>query len=91
MSNISPPLPSEPPAWEPIHNRTPDNQDSDGPAWVCHRCTFDNHPLMNKCEQCDMPKVQQNNNQGTNNIRPSNTNPDNVLRNLRSRFYVERR
>lgn len=59
-SNNPPPLPSEPPAWERIYDRD-EPQDCDGPAWVCHRCTFDNHPLMNKCEQCDMPKVNQNN------------------------------
>ncbi|RVE48044.1 hypothetical protein evm_007356 [Chilo suppressalis] len=24
--------------------------------WQCHMCTFRNHPLLNKCEQCEMPR-----------------------------------
>lgn len=23
--------------------------------WSCYMCTFQNHPLLNKCEQCEMP------------------------------------
>lgn len=23
--------------------------------WFCNMCTFQNHPLLNKCEQCEMP------------------------------------
>ncbi|KAI8439682.1 hypothetical protein MSG28_013376 [Choristoneura fumiferana] len=26
-------------------------------SWQCHMCTFRNHPLLDKCEQCDMPRV----------------------------------
>lgn len=29
----------------------------EGPQWKCHMCTFQNHPLLNKCEQCDMPRI----------------------------------
>lgn len=29
----------------------------DEPRWPCHICTFRNHPLMNKCEQCEMPRI----------------------------------
>ncbi|XP_015120790.1 TGF-beta-activated kinase 1 and MAP3K7-binding protein 3 isoform X2 [Diachasma alloeum] len=57
-----PPLPAIPPAWEPqsprIHPSNHDRDDRDGPSWVCRMCTFDNHPLMDKCEQCDMPKFR---------------------------------
>lgn len=33
-----------------------------GPAappatWQCHLCTFRNHPLLDKCEECDMPRI----------------------------------
>ncbi|XP_045475929.1 TGF-beta-activated kinase 1 and MAP3K7-binding protein 2 isoform X2 [Harmonia axyridis] len=31
-------------------------QDHDGPKWSCDVCTFHNHPQLNKCEQCDMPR-----------------------------------
>lgn len=50
---IPPPLPSRPPAWAPVGDR----EERDGPSWVCRMCTFDNHPLMDKCEQCDMPRL----------------------------------
>lgn len=26
-----------------------------GQPWTCNMCTFQNHPLLNKCEQCEMP------------------------------------
>jgi hypothetical protein len=26
-------------------------------SWQCELCTFSNHPLMNKCEQCEMPRL----------------------------------
>lgn len=29
----------------------------DGPNWTCHVCTFRNHPLLDKCEQCEMPRI----------------------------------
>lgn len=30
-------------------------QQEGGHPWTCNMCTFQNHPLLNKCEQCDMP------------------------------------
>lgn len=27
-------------------------------SWTCHMCTFHNHPDLNKCEQCEMPRMQ---------------------------------
>lgn len=29
----------------------------EGPRWNCHMCTFQNHPLLDKCEQCEMPRI----------------------------------
>ncbi|XP_072747921.1 uncharacterized protein Tab2 isoform X2 [Anoplolepis gracilipes] len=53
-----PPLPSQPPVWR---SEQPTIMESDNerdePSWVCTMCTFDNHPLMNKCEECDMPRL----------------------------------
>lgn len=28
-----------------------------GRMWCCNMCTFQNHPLLNKCEQCEMPSL----------------------------------
>ncbi|XP_077290343.1 uncharacterized protein LOC143914128 [Arctopsyche grandis] len=33
------------------------NQSDDADSWKCHVCTFRNHALLNKCEQCDMPRI----------------------------------
>ncbi|XP_026473384.1 TGF-beta-activated kinase 1 and MAP3K7-binding protein 2 isoform X2 [Ctenocephalides felis] len=30
---------------------------SEATPWTCHLCTFRNHPLLNKCEQCEMPCI----------------------------------
>lgn len=27
-------------------------------SWACQMCTFLNYPLLNQCEQCDMPRIQ---------------------------------
>ncbi|XP_015439261.1 PREDICTED: TGF-beta-activated kinase 1 and MAP3K7-binding protein 3 isoform X2 [Dufourea novaeangliae] len=60
-----PPLPSQPPAWQPdVTGNNVDREDRDGPSWVCRMCTFNNHPLMNKCEQCDMPRLLDHGNAG---------------------------
>ncbi|XP_047355317.1 TGF-beta-activated kinase 1 and MAP3K7-binding protein 3 isoform X1 [Vespa velutina] len=62
-----PPLPSQPPVWQPSTGNADVNdreEDRDGPSWVCRMCTFDNHPLMNKCEQCDMPRLLDHGNAG---------------------------
>ena len=34
-----------------------------GVRWQCSHCTFLNHPLMSRCESCDLPKI--NSRQGT--------------------------
>ena len=42
-----------------IHHDDEDESDSYldgmGQPWTCNMCTFQNHPLLNKCEQCEMP------------------------------------
>nr|3A9K_C Chain C, Mitogen-activated protein kinase kinase kinase 7-interacting protein 3 [Mus musculus] len=27
-----------------------------GAPWNCDSCTFLNHPALNRCEQCEMPR-----------------------------------
>lgn len=55
------PLPSQPPAWEPVPRRIAEprleDEEDDGPAWICVRCTFGNHPLMSICEECNLPRI----------------------------------
>ncbi|KAJ6649347.1 TGF-beta-activated kinase 1 and MAP3K7-binding protein 2 [Pseudolycoriella hygida] len=50
------PRPQRPP---PPHSQRSDNNDQtsneDGLPWTCYMCTFQNHPLLDKCEQCEMP------------------------------------
>ncbi|KAJ8981369.1 hypothetical protein NQ317_000236 [Molorchus minor] len=31
--------------------------DIEGPKWNCGVCTFLNHPDLDKCEQCEMPRI----------------------------------
>ncbi|XP_011701943.1 PREDICTED: TGF-beta-activated kinase 1 and MAP3K7-binding protein 3 [Wasmannia auropunctata] len=61
QSQPPPRLPSQPPAWRPEQSTTitsdNDREERDEPSWACTMCTFDNHPLMNKCEGCDMPRL----------------------------------
>ncbi|KAG5876376.1 hypothetical protein JTB14_032187 [Gonioctena quinquepunctata] len=33
------------------------NADIEGPKWNCGICTFLNHPILDKCEQCEMPRI----------------------------------
>lgn len=33
------------------------HSDFEGPKWNCDMCTFQNHPLLDKCEQCEMPRI----------------------------------
>ncbi|XP_051154689.1 TGF-beta-activated kinase 1 and MAP3K7-binding protein 2 isoform X2 [Leptopilina boulardi] len=60
---IPPPLPTEPPAWQVPINRAGNHhhhhhpEERDGPSWVCRMCTFKNHPLMKRCEQCDLLRI----------------------------------
>ncbi|XP_070800291.1 TGF-beta-activated kinase 1 and MAP3K7-binding protein 3 isoform X2 [Pituophis catenifer annectens] len=35
----------------------PRDEDFEGAPWNCDSCTFLNHPALNRCEQCEMPRV----------------------------------
>ncbi|XP_023290008.1 uncharacterized protein C6orf132 homolog isoform X2 [Orussus abietinus] len=55
---MPPPQLSRQPVWDPPPmGNAVDREDRDGPSWVCRLCTFDNHPLMNTCEQCNLPRI----------------------------------
>lgn len=30
---------------------------SEGPQWPCSECTFLNHPALDRCEECEMPRI----------------------------------
>ncbi|XP_043850369.1 TGF-beta-activated kinase 1 and MAP3K7-binding protein 3 isoform X2 [Dromiciops gliroides] len=34
----------------------PKDEDFEGAPWNCESCTFLNHPALNRCEQCEMPR-----------------------------------
>ncbi|CAN7989531.1 unnamed protein product [Ixodes hexagonus] len=34
-----------------------DEENQDGNRWKCSKCTFLNHPALDKCEVCEMPNV----------------------------------
>ncbi|KAF6390919.1 TGF-beta activated kinase 1 (MAP3K7) binding protein 3 [Rhinolophus ferrumequinum] len=34
----------------------PRDEDYEGAPWNCDSCTFLNHPALNRCEQCEMPR-----------------------------------
>lgn len=46
-----------PPRPPPPSSSNEDNRlsNEDGLPWTCNMCTFQNHPLLDKCEQCEMP------------------------------------
>ncbi|XP_044759317.1 TGF-beta-activated kinase 1 and MAP3K7-binding protein 2 isoform X2 [Coccinella septempunctata] len=50
------PLAGNDDSFEPQRRNNLFQQDQDGPKWNCDVCTFLNHPQLNKCEQCDMPR-----------------------------------
>lgn len=83
--NLQPPrLPSQPPAWRPEQPTTiandNDRDERDEPSWVCTMCTFDNHPLMNKCEECDMPRLlNRGGNAGISSRKPARELPSTSL------------
>lgn len=57
-------------------NSCNNNNYNEGPPWICNMCTFQNHPLLNKCEQCEMPQISSgtNNNSGNNNNNTASPN-----------------
>jgi hypothetical protein len=34
----------------------PRNNSDEGQGWVCQKCTVENHPALNYCEVCEMPR-----------------------------------
>ncbi|CAG9817660.1 unnamed protein product [Phaedon cochleariae] len=38
-------------------NAQAQSTDPEGPKWNCGLCTFLNHPVLDKCEQCEMPRI----------------------------------
>lgn len=61
--DVPPPLPPrittnhapQPPPPQPMVNSG--DSDIDGDQWNCSACTFLNHPALNKCECCEMPRM----------------------------------
>lgn len=49
--------PQEHPQQHQHHQGPVSFPDFEGPKWNCHMCTFQNHPLLDKCEQCEMPRI----------------------------------
>lgn len=58
----------------PEHPLLVEFQENEGPKWNCPMCTFLNHPDLDHCEQCDMPRILHGKS-------PSNPNILNVHRN----------
>lgn len=40
-----------------VTNSLPNLAEDEG-EWSCSMCTFLNYPLLNNCEQCEMPRIQ---------------------------------
>ena len=57
------PPPSHPPPRPPPPTvaRQPDKEEGDGENWACSACTFLNHPALDKCECCEMPRISAKN------------------------------
>lgn len=47
-------IPPPPPAQPPMGSG---DSDGDGEQWSCSACTLLNHPALNKCECCEMPRI----------------------------------
>ncbi|XP_048766752.2 mitogen-activated protein kinase kinase kinase 7-interacting protein 3 homolog isoform X2 [Ostrea edulis] len=60
-----PPIPPRTPITAPATALVPpapppqplQDSDGDGEPWNCSACTFLNHPALNKCECCEMPRM----------------------------------
>nr|WMZ41605.1 TAB2-1 protein [Altica viridicyanea] len=56
-------FPTPPPRFRQQYRRRTDYQpesvppDYEGPKWNCDLCTFLNHPILDKCEQCEFPRI----------------------------------
>ncbi|XP_067674203.1 TGF-beta-activated kinase 1 and MAP3K7-binding protein 2-like isoform X3 [Haliotis asinina] len=56
LSSVPPAPPTQPPAGS--------GDSEEGEQWSCSACTFLNHPALNKCECCEMPRA------ATGNVQP---------------------
>lgn len=50
----SPTMGYNPSDFHSVHSCNDTNNDNI--PWICSVCTFQNHPLLNKCEQCEQPR-----------------------------------
>nr|CAH7721365.1 unnamed protein product [Callosobruchus chinensis] len=62
--------------YRPPPGHAPPDFEEEGPKWNCAVCTFLNHPDLNLCEQCSMPRILH----GTTRVDPGTTFE--ALRNL---------
>ncbi|XP_063299401.1 TGF-beta-activated kinase 1 and MAP3K7-binding protein 2 [Pelobates fuscus] len=51
-----PPKPKDQRSIIKTQKNVPDTEEDEGAQWNCTACTFLNHPALNRCEQCDMPR-----------------------------------
>ncbi|XP_053315936.1 TGF-beta-activated kinase 1 and MAP3K7-binding protein 2 isoform X2 [Spea bombifrons] len=51
-----PPKPKDQRSIVKTPKNVPDTEEDEGAQWNCTACTFLNHPALNRCEQCDMPR-----------------------------------
>ena len=51
------PIPIEAPPGDPTGAVGGREEEAEGDNWNCSACTFLNHPLLNKCECCEMPRI----------------------------------
>ncbi|OCT80143.1 TGF-beta-activated kinase 1 and MAP3K7-binding protein 2 [Xenopus laevis] len=51
-----PPKPKDQRSASKTPKNTSDMEEDEGAHWNCTACTFLNHPALNRCEQCDMPR-----------------------------------
>ncbi|XP_066467385.1 TGF-beta-activated kinase 1 and MAP3K7-binding protein 2 isoform X2 [Tiliqua scincoides] len=51
-----PPKPKDQRSLVKAPKTVPDTEEDEGAQWSCTACTFLNHPALNRCEQCEMPR-----------------------------------
>lgn len=81
-----------------LHQPQPVNSENEGPKWNCHMCTFQNHPLLDRCEQCEMPRILHGKKQDQpllprtdyiNNFQGLNNNNNNYLPNYAANRQIQ--
>nr|XP_033792795.1 TGF-beta-activated kinase 1 and MAP3K7-binding protein 2 isoform X2 [Geotrypetes seraphini] len=51
-----PPKPKDQRSTVKTPKNVPDTEEDEGTQWSCSACTFLNHPALNRCEECEMPR-----------------------------------